>query len=198
MSYEIFIPFSGFYNSIHDHNLEREVESFYSDPESGMIETDVQQQNVDDFPWDKMIHSDYAKLYVDTFNDEFDQDGPFTFKELISPREYNFETDRILCTVESSFIQHLYLVTPRHALQKYFTKHFTSRSGFASFYNPRLLDAPPVNKWDYNQLQALLEAYMEFKDIMQEDDSDLYFMDDVACNGHLATLIDECLSRKDI
>ncbi len=92
------INFGGFYNSIHDDNIEWACESFYSD-DNGNCNWDIILDNVDF----KKLRGVYIDLYCDLFSDwlkeNYKVDIKFKNISLSSPREYNFETDKILCDI---------------------------------------------------------------------------------------------------
>ena len=89
------------------------------------------------------------------------------FEEMTSPREYNFETDRLFATVPDAFVRKLWRLSKvdDHArLQAMIAEHFTSRDGFASFY-PNTLAAWPSDPmtWDHNELGTLLLAMIDLE-----------------------------------
>lgn len=166
MKHEVFIPFCGFYeswiNGMIDDHIEQEAEE---------IETEVKWSDVDiNFEGIARAYVDFYEAQLhDAMNDEgraFDTPR-LTFKELISPREYNFETDRILCEVDD--VHKLWSV--RQCLLGFDSLHddivdrFASRDGFASFYN-RFVDEwedKSLEDWDCNELSILLPDY-DFED----------------------------------
>lgn len=158
---EVFIPFPGFYQSwvdmmIDDH-LEMEAE------ELGMEE-------VENF---KVDHEAIARAYVELYEAQLREalespaDGTlppkFTFKELISPRFYNFETDRILCEVDSipKLVAVRKVLMGTDSLQKDIENRFASRDGFASFYDDFVSEwkTKPYRDWDCNELSILLPRF---------------------------------------
>ena len=78
--------FSGFYESIHDSVFDSETESIMED----------YGKKYDDFHF-TYDWEEYAKNYVRAISSEIGLD--LEFKELWSPREYNFETDEIYCFI---------------------------------------------------------------------------------------------------
>lgn len=87
------------------------------------------------------------------------------FSTMTSPREYNFETDRLFVDVSRAFIGRLWKMSKAegHAtLRRFIRDRFTSRSGFISHYRNRLEDWPAdLADWDYNQLGTLLLACLD-------------------------------------
>lgn len=85
----------------------------------------------------------YCSVIEDALSDALYRKQPvFTgtsiwFAEIVSPREYNFTTDRVECAVEVDEGDLLiYLSRNLAAWNKYLEDRFTSRDGFLSFYEP--------------------------------------------------------------
>lgn len=177
---EIVIPFSGFYCSIHDSNIDDAVERMFTDnsgePNTGLAGRLYQ---ICDF---RAVRREYAKRYAEAFAREFGLPS-LTFKLVDSPREYNFTTDRIFCTISEDDIATMMSKTPREKLEARAREDFTSRSGFISFYSPEITDWPPLAYWDHNQLACLLEAYVDEQAGDSFDEAAL--MEDAQCNGVL-------------
>lgn len=171
MTHEVFIPFPGFYESWID--MEIDV----------LIEREAEELGVDEITPEN-YHVNFeaiARAYVDLYEAGLESwasdEGlsclpfPLVFKELISPRFYNFETDRILCTIESPWmLRHLYriLIGNDDILHKDIQEKFSSRDGFASFYDNFVHEwrDKPLDEWDCNELSILLPAIEmdEFED----------------------------------
>ncbi len=135
---EIFIPFTGFYQSTHDSQFDFYVE--------GEIEHLIEQGHTteqaekwrDSINW-QAVHIEYAKKYVENFQNWInealkdknisDMEFSFEFKELISPREYNFTTNRILCTIDTNQLKTMRDSISPMALNDAISEKFTSRSG---------------------------------------------------------------------
>lgn len=82
--------FHGFYNSIHDSVLDNALDSLCENNPK------LREHLFDALNW-RSIHTEYASKYVDAYNDLLNIDSKFI--RLISPKYYNFETDRILIDV---------------------------------------------------------------------------------------------------
>jgi len=166
MKREVFIPFCGFYESwidmMIDNHLEQEAEEF------GITIDQNFRVNFEG------IAREYVELYEATLHEEAMGElgrafnAPrFTFKELISPREYNFETDRILCEVDD--VTKLWAVRQclvgTDSLHQDIKDRFKSRDGFASFYDDFVSEwkDKPLEDWDCNELSILLPNY-DFED----------------------------------
>ena len=154
------IPFAGFYNSLHDSEIDRAFEDLIQDDSGEPIEElqDDLYQHVNALP-----HLPYAKDYAEAFNDyvahEHDADLGLTWESMASPKEYNFSTDRIFCEITEEKAAMLRTETPDNVLQEIIRDNFTSCSGFISSYSNDLEDWPEkIEAWDHNQLYTLLIA----------------------------------------
>lgn len=142
--------FSGFYESIHDSVFDFETE---------MIMEDYPDKNWKDFRFTYDLES-YCKRYVRAISSELGID--LEFQELISPREYNFTTDKIICWIKPKDVKKLATALNSPTLEKLVKERFTSRDGFISFYS-RYVDEwkeKPVKEWDAVELGTLLDAWI--------------------------------------
>ena len=159
---EVFIPFCGFYESWIDGLIDN------------VVEYEFEERDPCDYTVDfEAIARDYVTLYSDVLYERLDEENALrfmpdlTFERLIQPREYNFETDRILCsfTVPRYNLRQIYniLVGNSDALDKDIQRLFASRDGFASFYDDFAANwrDEPLLHWDCNQLSVLLPDVVE-------------------------------------
>lgn len=177
------IPFQGFHYSCH--------EAAISSAEEGLLEDsngDPVSALADRFYRNRSIHyskvyTSYAEDYAKAFADYSKLD--LIFDELRSPREYNFETDRIFVTIPLCQAEALLTNADKKALEKAIHDRFTSRSGFISFYSNRLEDWPPfIGNWDHNQLGTLIE-------ISIQDFSEEGYVEDLCGSGNLDNMLSE-------
>ena len=158
------IPFQGFYESIFEQGLDN-VEEYLLDPLAEEYQTTPKivaeaLYYATDY---RKAYIDVAKAYVDEFNDylksEHNLDLDLVFESLDSPKEYNFATDRIFCTISEENVRKLRSAVPDDELRIAIKSRFTSRSGFISSY-PNDLDDwdPDVTAWDHNEIGTLLET----------------------------------------
>lgn len=154
--------FSGFYESIHTWNFDREEEyAMENYPESDW----------DDFDW-KNDEIGYCKSYVRAVAKEIGFEMEFV--EMTSPREYNFTTDKIYVSMKVKDIKEIAKVAlDSEEMKKLVKARFTSRDGFASFYSNDIKEwkEKKVEDWDYNELGTLLDAYIEIKEIDDLDET---------------------------
>jgi hypothetical protein len=158
------IPFSGFYETRWNDGLDG-VEAYTVEA----LEEEHKTGNIADLIWQcanyYKSYQHVADAFVDYFNDyikeEYELDLDLKFESMTSPREYNYDTDRIFCYITPENVQKLFDATSTPALRQAIAERFTSRSGFISSYPNRLedWDADPTT-WDHNQLGTLLVALL--------------------------------------
>lgn len=183
---EIVIPFAGFYNSLHDGEIDCALEQMLSD-ESGSAYSGLVARFYDRANF-RSVHEDYAKAYAEAFADEFKI--KLEFKALVSPREYNFTTDRIFCEIDAVEVQRLFDGTCPNELTRVAEEMFTSRDGFSSYYSPDWRSWGPPDTWDHNQLACLLQAWMVGLEF--DEYAEINLMEDYRCNGHLDSALYNC------
>ena len=184
------IPFAGFYNSIHDSELDRALEMMFSD-DSGNPNDGLASRAFDLVRWQR-VRAAYAAHYAAAFIEEFGIDGA-AFESMTSPREYNFENDRVFITLPESEVTRMLTETPRETLGAVAAEMFTSRRGFISHYSPDVDSWGPVAEWDHNQCFALLSAYvLHMRDGEAFDTWAEYgLMEHCSCNGYLDNWLGE-------
>lgn len=161
------IPFTGFYESLHSEALDSELEQRHSD-DQGNIDQSSCDRAFDKVNW-KSTFKNYAERYVSQFASELNL-KTLEFVELYSPREYNFETDRIFCTIELSKVERIYKQTNAIELRDKVRNLFTTRSGFISYYSNDLDKWPSeLSQWDCNQVGTLIAVYAESEDFGEYD-----------------------------
>lgn len=189
------IPFSGFYNSIHDGNLDDALSQSFSD-ENGNTYDGLVSRAFDLINW-QAAQQAYSKGYAENFGQAFNIKG-LIFDELNSPREYNFTTDRVFVKLPLSEVFRIKRETPRAMLEAQAREMFTSCSGFISHYSPDVSSWGAVSTWDHNQLLALISAYVlhmrDGKEFDQWAEHDL--MSDDQCNGQFDNWLFEKVDDK--
>lgn len=150
------VPFSGFYEWIHGEMIDAEVESEmeYDD----LTESDIN-------PNYREMHIEYSKQYTSWWMNELKQnikmvnDIQYTWNDLVSPREYNFETDRIFVdiSVGSLAVIHDYVVNCLwDEFSDYVHKSLMPRGGFIPFYSNNVIKWGDLSEWDHNQIGLML------------------------------------------
>tara|TARA_R110000764_G_scaffold192414_1_gene277655 strand:- start:445 stop:951 length:507 start_codon:yes stop_codon:yes gene_type:complete len=115
---EFSLNFGGFYHSQHSENIENNIESY-------------------GYEWDeidyKKTHLNYCNSYLNRLSEDLEIN--LKFIQLDSPREYNFVTDKILCSISENDFNTLLDVYDTKELFNYIEEHSKSRDGFSSFYS---------------------------------------------------------------
>lgn len=195
MAREVNIPFAGFYESkwsgLLDHAVEREAEYRTEREASHHYEGDGYEPDpelrLDSFYgetlWEhidyKAAYADIARDYASAFNRQLSDALGFElgleFVTMTSPRFYNFETDRLFCSISDETARKLFANSKEqdgHAtFRRLIEERHTSRSGFISFYSTDADhwfadDAPDF--YDHNELGTLLRACLALTG--EEDD----------------------------
>jgi len=131
-TFEIRVPFfSGFYNSLWDNNFYEDDEIDYS-----TMEFDFKSYGLD---VSKAFTSEIETLLQKTFKGVVSLD----FKELVSPREYNFTIDKIYANLNVNydmFWEHFLTLIEKHKdnVKLQISEVWSSRSGFMSFLSTDL------------------------------------------------------------
>lgn len=182
------IPFSGFYYSIHDQQLDYELfNSVFTDYATGCHNNDnLSNHAFDAIDW-RELHLDYAKNYADYFAHKFNL--KLEFDSLSSPREYNFATDRIFCKIDDAEVMRIWRETKPETMINQVKSMFTSYDGFSSFYCNDFNDwnESPL-EYDHNELYCLLCAWLADNENYY-DDFEWRFIESNSCNGFFSELI---------
>lgn len=184
---ETAIPFSGFYEAHEPYDLERELDLGNMPEFVGRVLTDV--------IWMKSNFQAaclaYSKAYCQAIQDEIESifsekraGIPVKFKELQSPREYNFTTDRIFAEMPVVWFKYQ-LIKLRDEVRQIAKDKFTSRDGFISFYASDIDGWPECpSEWDANQLECIvLAALRDLRDGTFDFTDQCMLMGDFECNG---------------
>ena len=171
------IPFDGFYESSIgsdiDHQIGQQIEwdtDIYdlNEDEQQVLEDSYLSINRSYFY--NQIAEDYTNFYIDALNERLEGFTlKATYKCFESPREYNFETDRIFIEIEENhaidFIKYI-IKNYKKELEKKIKDRFTSRDGFISFYKNSLdLWIDDYSEWDCNMIGTCFELF----DLEEED-----------------------------
>ena len=171
------IPFDGFYESFIsadiDHQIGQQIEWDVDTFDLNESEEEILYNNylsVNTSYFYSQIAEDYTNFYIDDLNAKLNYAYPnhgFTlkakYKFFTSPREYNFETDRIFIEIEENhaidFIKYI-IKNYKKELEEKIKQRFTSRSGFISSYKNSLdLWIDDYSEWDHNQIGTCFELF---------------------------------------
>lgn len=177
------IPFSGFYESLHDSEIDYALDQVFSDRATGCeINEPLRWKAYDSMNW-RGVHTEYAKEYAEAFAQHFGIDS-LAFESLSSPKEYNFTTDRIFCTIEYADLCRIVAAFDLNEFAAHVREKFTSRDGFISFYPADLSEWGRVESWDHNQAGTALEFYAIQESGGEFDHyQEFGLMEDARCNG---------------
>lgn len=179
------IPFSGFYESIHDSEIDRALESEFSDHETGCTINDALLHRAWDAVNFSAVRHDYAKEYAAQFAHNFGL-KTLEFESMQSPKEYNFTTDRIFCFIDYAELCRIIGGFNLSEFADHVKEKFTSRDGFASFYSPVLAEWGNVKTWDHNQAGTALEFYAMQESGGEFDQwAEFDVIEPALCNGFL-------------
>ena len=132
---EINIDFGGFYHSVHSDNIDCRIEQDY---ENSLDQNDDNTHINHDKFYDKILwkktHESYCENYIDMLNDECDLDLKYIGVD--SPTSYNYTTDKIIAKIDRQMaVNKLLPITYDKNFLNWANPFFTSRDGFASFYD---------------------------------------------------------------
>ena len=189
------IPFSGFYNSIHNDNIEQaENQLFTNDNGENNDGLQVRFNAKCDY-W--KVYDSYARAYAKQFSEDF-KINSLKFVELNSPKFYNYSTDIIICSISRADLRAIYKATNREKLTSHVKQECTSRSGFFSYYDPDLKTWGHVDAWEQPQIKLLLDVYCEQEtDAADFNDYELYSMDSYRGNGYFENWLCHACSISD-
>jgi hypothetical protein len=175
------IPFAGFYHSIWDQEIDQWLENqadWHQTLGDREIIWNAIYDNTDFSAARLAIAQAYFKHFVWWLGDSLELPVEGEFEALTSPRYYNFSTDKIFALLPESVLQAVLdelRSKDNETLVGTFADMFTSRDGFASFYDPQV-PSKPIEEWDHNELYALLCAWVRFQAV---DDIDFELFDNM-------------------
>jgi len=153
------VPFSGFYESIHDSELEQVLTRLFDIDGTDDANSDIVNAARDAIDW-PCVYEAYAQEFVESLGDEYNLG--LAFESMTSPSYYNFETDRIFAHIDRDTLAKIARAVSRDDLRAAIKARFTSRDGFISHYPSDLSDWPArLSDWDHNQIGTLLELYLD-------------------------------------
>ncbi len=153
------VPFAGFYDTVHSEELLRALEGMFEDDHGDCVGPELLEMAWSLVDW-HAANVDYAKTYV--FNVSWLAGINIIFDKMISPREYNFYTDRIFAWIDRQDLYEMLFAVDFADLDKLIRARLTSRSGFVSWYSNSLDQWPEsLDEWDHNQIGTLLQCYLD-------------------------------------
>lgn len=189
---ELNLPFSGFYNSLYSgavddwerDTAEQQVEQEEAQPEHRRLSLDELESIILDCMDYNLAYQNVAESYMSAYDDELSETLSvklgLQWSLMTSPREYNFETDRIFVTVSYATVLRLFALSKRDGhkeLGEMISARHTSRSGFHSFMSSDLAEwlEKPLADWDHNELSTLLRAMVALHDPDKDWEMSVYY-----------------------
>lgn len=134
------VPFSGFYHSIHDMYIDNHIEYEIEYLESELGYTDEQLDIIKDkfymmdyAPVRKAICEHYINAYNAVFYDEYGIHLDLEYSQLISPKFYNFETDRLYALIDESIYNEVTALINSEDFKTMLKDKFKAQPGFMPF-----------------------------------------------------------------
>ena len=137
---EIQLPFSGFYESIHDMYIDNFIEYEMQYIESELNYTSEQIEVIKD----RFYMMDYSAIrkaicehYINAFNavfyDEHNIHLDLEYSHLISPQFYNFETDRLYAFIDETVFTDVEKLVNKKDFKERLKEKYKQRDGFIPF-----------------------------------------------------------------
>ena len=178
------VPFAGFYNSVHDSEIDHSLEMLFQN-DNGDTNEALSARFWELIDWTH-VQTQYAKTYVENFAEYFEV--KLKWESMTSPKFYNFETDRLFAHISLAEVRRTFKRVTTGAMDAACKERFTSRSGFISGYSNDYKAWGGMQGWDHNQVGTMLQALAE-QETTRRDGFDswaeLRLMEDVNSNGDL-------------
>ena len=139
----------------------------------------------------------YRGLFGETFN--------LSYKETQSPREYNFETDLVIATLEiedeEKFFESIRAKMDEHKkeLTEIVRENHTTRSGFVSYMTNNIEEWYDLIEEEriYPYLECMMSyiAKIELGDLDEEFLNDVYFEGTLCVSNYIAPMTDEAMAE---
>ena len=189
------VPFQGFYYSLYDQAVDAEFDQTVDGivEDAGLDASDIGDALRRHCRFN-VAYTEIAKKYLDAVNTVITEEIGFNpeieWEEMTSPKEYNFETDRIFGKITGAKLKELLKACDKAELDAIIHDRFTSRSGFMSFYPNSLAEwtKKPISAWDHNQLGTVLLCVLG-----RIDDWENVFFDETQRGDVFSQAFDNCV-----
>ena len=165
---ETSIHFGGFYESIHDRNIDFMVEAY--------------EYDFDHVDYKKTFQSyidEYCSKLSSYINDEYQVDIDFKNIKLYSPQYYNYSTDVIDCKIHTNQVNSLNEILKKdNEFLSFLKDGTTSCSGFVSFYTYDDALNNKDNKLIMYVLEYICNKFNDKEIIYGEIEFQIYLTDD--------------------
>lgn len=176
------VPFAGFESSCHSARIDDAEEQLFNGDDGQPISYRLYEMFWMNTCYLSVFHS-YAKTYVAELANAIKVQ--LDYEEMVSPKEYNFMTDRLFAKVSRSDLAKMLRAVRGQRLNIKIKDWFTSCDGFISRYPKYISRWPRIADWDHNHVGAVLACYVdklrEEKAIDREEEMawDLITTDDI-------------------
>ena len=167
--------FQGFYESIYSNSDEFMDDEQETSEEYGLNYEDVNYEYTDFNRYKEDVSQKFLEKYIETIKEELPynitMDEQFLFKMIedttfvVSPRYYNYETDRCYCKIQTN--NETLTMIKDYTLgldgaEEYILNNFTSRDGYHSFITNdiRRWKELPAEDYEENMLICLLDMLL--------------------------------------
>jgi hypothetical protein len=157
-TFSALVPFAGFTETWHSEAVDHAEYQLFQDS-NGRVYNSLLDMFFDHVSYGTVFQR-YAENYVSILR-EYLELPSLTFEEIVSPRYYNFETDRIFASISRQDLGRMMHAVRGEPLDRKVREMFTSRSGFRSSYPNDITEWPPRDDWDHNHVGAVLAAYAD-------------------------------------
>jgi len=165
---ETSINFGGFYESIHDGNIDHMVEAY--------------EYEFDHVDYKKTFQSyigEYCSKLSSYINDEYQVDIDFKNIKLYSPQYYNYSTDVIDCKIHTNQVNSLNEILKKdNEFLSFLKDRTTSYSGFVSFYTYDDALNNKDNKLIMYVLEYICNKFNDKEILYGEIEFEIYLTDD--------------------
>jgi hypothetical protein len=176
--------FHGFYESMYMDNLNYDVALYMFDDVRNVPE-EIADYCENNAYYREDTYSKVGSVYLTVIDDAMKPIiknwGESKFVEVVSPREYNFTTDRVVGKVK--YTEELdneiraYLEANKEQFTKWIKDNHSSYDGFYSFYSNDANEWLELHEWDYNELGSIIGFILT-----NENGSDIeYELNDLTC-----------------
>jgi hypothetical protein len=158
-SFSSIVPFSGFpTGSVHCERIDDVERNMFSGDDGEIMSPaayEIFWMNINY----RHVFESYSRAYVAAIGKAIG--CPLEFEEMVRPRYYNFETDRLFARIRRSDLALMLHAVRGKRLEDKASDWFTSRSGFHSSYSSDIERWGRVADWDHNQIGAVLSCYVD-------------------------------------
>jgi hypothetical protein len=152
------VPFAGFYGSWHQQLIDDAEEQLFQGDSGDVDHPDLYKMFWSHLP-DSVVRERYARQFVAELAKSIGI--PLEFEEMVSPREYNFQTDRVFAKVSRADLAKMLRAVRGSRLNAEIRERFTSCSGFCSSYPNSISRWPRIADWDHNHVGTVLACYVQ-------------------------------------